>query len=141
MKEQTLLLIKPNATAQKHIGEIITIIERNGYDILKLRSFTFDLPLAHAFYEEHAGKEFFERLINFMTSGMTVAALLEKENAVADLRELVGDTYPERRKPGTIRAVYADNITENAVHASDSPMHAKREIALIFSETDPKERL
>jgi nucleoside-diphosphate kinase len=132
MTGQTLLLIKPNATAKGHIGEIITIIEQNNYEIRQLKSFRFDLDLANAFYEEHVGKEFFARLVKFMTSGLTVAALLVKENAVSDLRALIGDTNPEKRKPGTIRYLYADSITENAVHASDSPKHAKREIDLIF---------
>ncbi len=132
MTEQTLLLIKPNATAKGHIGDILSIIEKHGYRILQLKSFRFDKELADKFYAEHIGKEFFERLVSFMTSGMTVAALLEKENAVPDLRELIGDTNPEKRKPGTIRYLYADSMTENAVHASDSHDHALHEISLIF---------
>lgn len=132
MTEQTLLLIKPNATAKGHIGEILSIIEKHGYRILQLKSFQFNKELADKFYAEHIGKEFFERLVKFMTSGMTVAALLEKENAVPDLRELIGDTNPDKRKPGTIRYLYADTVTENAVHASDSHDHALHEISLIF---------
>lgn len=135
MTERSLLLIKPNATHKKHIGEIIAIIESSGFDILKIKSFRFDLPLAHQFYAEHIGKEFFDRLVTFMTSGMTVALLVEKDDAVPELRELVGDTYPEKRKPGTIRALYADSVTENAVHASDTHDHALYEIGLIFPES------
>ncbi len=135
MTEQTLLLIKPNAVQKGHIGEIITIIEKHQFEILKLRSFRFDLDLAHKFYEEHIGKEFFQRLIEFMTSDMTVALLLEKPHAVNVLRDLVGVTNPETRRPGTIRYIYADSVTRNAVHASDSHEHALREIALIFPES------
>lgn len=134
MIEQTLLLIKPNATKKKHIGDILSIIEKNGYEIKNLKAFTFDTALANKFYKEHIGKEFFERLISFMMSGLTVGALLEKDDAVLSLRELIGSTKPENRKPGTIRALYADSFTENAVHASDSHDHALREIFLIFPE-------
>jgi nucleoside-diphosphate kinase len=136
MTEQTLLLIKPNAVQKGHIGEIITIIEKHQFEILKIKSFRFDLPLAHKFYEEHAGKEFFHRLIDFMTSDMTVGVLLEKPHAVDMLRDLVGVTNPETRRPGTIRYMYADSVTRNAVHASDSHDHALREIALIFPENE-----
>jgi nucleoside-diphosphate kinase len=136
MTEQTLLLIKPNAVQKGHIGEIITIIEKHQFEILGIKSFRFDLPLAHKFYEEHIGKEFFHRLIDFMTSDMTVAVLLEKPHAVDMLRDLVGVTNPETRRPGTIRYMYADSVTRNAVHASDSHDHALREIALIFPENE-----
>ena len=136
MTEKSLLLIKPNATRKKHIGEIITIIEQHGFNILQIKSFFFDTELANKFYAEHIGKEFFQRLITFMMSGMIVGLLVEKDNAVPELRELVGDTYPEKRKPGTIRALYADTVTENAVHASDSHDHALHEIGLIFPNTD-----
>ncbi len=132
MTEQTLLLIKPNATQHRHIGEIITIIEKHEFDIVRIKSFTFDLALADKFYEEHIGKEFFQRLVEFMTSGQTVALILEKENAVELLRDLVGVTNPATRRPGTIRYIYGETVTRNAVHASDSIDHAKREIALIF---------
>lgn len=134
MTEKTLLLIKPNVTRKKRIGEVIAIIEKNDYNILAIKSFTFDLSLAHKFYEEHLGKEFFERLIRFMTTGMTVALLLEKNDAVPALRELIGDTNPDTRKEGTIRFLFADTITENAVHASDTHDHALKEIELIFPE-------
>jgi len=134
MKELTLLLIKPNATRKHHIGDILAIVEKHKFKIIRLKSFTFDLPLASQFYEEHIGKEFFERLVTFMTSGLIVAALLEKDEAVFHLRELIGDTNPETRKMGSIRYLYADTYTENAVHASDTHDHALREIALIFPD-------
>ncbi len=132
MTEQTLLLIKPNAVLHKHAGEIISIIEAKAFVLRNIKVIQFDRHFAALFYEEHRGKEFFERLLDFMCSGTTIALLLEKENAVSALRDLVGDANPSKRKPGTIRDIYAEGITENAVHASDSPDHAKREIALVF---------
>jgi len=132
MNEQSLLLIKPNAVDHKHIGHIITIVESKGFIIRNVRVFQFTKESATEFYYEHAGKEFFHRLITFMISGTTIALILEKRNAVAELRELVGDADPQTRKAGSIRALYAEGITENAVHASDSINHAMREIRLIF---------
>lgn len=132
MIEQTLLLIKPNAVLHKHAGEIISIIESHAFVLRNIKVIQFDRHFAALFYEEHRGKEFFERLLDFMCSGTTIALLLEKENAVSALRELVGDANPSKRKSGTIRDIYAEGITENAVHASDSLDHAKREIALVF---------
>jgi len=132
MIEQTLLLIKPNATLHKHAGEIISIIENQAFVLRDIRIMKFDRDSAAVFYQEHLGKEFYARLIDFMCSGTTLALLLEKENAVEALRDLIGDTNPAKRRKGTIRDLYAEGITENAVHASDSPAHAQREISLIF---------
>ena len=132
MNEQSLLLIKPNAVQQKHIGHIITMVEERGFIIRNIKIFEFSPAKARDFYIEHEGKEFFDRLIKFMISGTTIALLLEKSNAVRDLRNLVGDADPAHRAPGTIRALYAEGITENAVHASDSREHAARETELIF---------
>ena len=132
MNQQTLLLIKPNAVLHRHAGEIIHMIEQSAFLMRDLKIMRFDPDLAAQFYTEHLGKEFYPRLLDFMCSGTTIAVLLEKENAVFDLRKLVGDTDPAKREPNTIRALYAEGITENAVHASDSPEHAAREISLIF---------
>ncbi len=132
MSEQTLLLIKPNAVKGGHIGHIISMIESKGFIIRNIKTFMFTPELAAEFYREHLGKSFFERLISFMISGTTVAILLEKKNAVHDLRQLVGEAEPEKREPNTIRAIYAEGVTENAVHASDSPENSSREIELIF---------
>lgn len=132
MNQQTLLLIKPNAVLHRHAGEIIHMVEQSAFLMRDIKIMRFSRELAAEFYAEHLGKEFYQRLIDFMCSGETIAMLVEKENAVADLRKLVGDTDPAKREPGTIRALYAEGITENAVHASDSPDHAKREIGLIF---------
>ncbi len=132
MNQRTLLLIKPNAVLHRHAGEIIHMIEESAFLMRDLKIMRFDRALAEQFYAEHLGKEFYPRLLDFMCSGDTIAVLLEKENAVRDLRKLVGDTDPAKREPRTIRALFAEGITENAVHASDSPDHAAREISLIF---------
>ena len=134
MNQDTLFLIKPNAVLHRHVGEIIQMVEQAGFFLYKIKDMRFNNHSAAEFYSEHWGKEFFSRLTEFMCSGTTIAILLEKENAMADLRKLVGDTNPSKREPRTIRALFAESITENAVHASDSPEHAKREIRLIFPE-------
>lgn len=134
MIEQTLLLIKPNAVRDGHIGDIISVIEHDGFTIKKMKKMCFDGTLAAKFYQEHIGKGFYDRLLNFMCSGDSVALLLEKEDAIARLRELMGDVAPEKRKPGTIRALYGADVTENAVHGSDSPESAVREIGIVFGD-------
>jgi nucleoside-diphosphate kinase len=132
MTERTLLLIKPNAVAHHHVGHIISIVEEHGFVLVNMKELQFDRELAERFYAVHKGKSFYERLVDFMCSGTTVAILLERSNAVEALRDLIGEVEPEHRKPGTIRALYAEGITENAVHASDSPDSARHEIGLLF---------
>ncbi len=132
MEQNTLLLIKPNATKKNKIGSILKIIEDNGFVIDQLKMFTMDNELADIFYAEHIGKSFYPQLKSFMLSGKIVGAVLSREEAILKLRELVGNTNYEKAALGTIRFLFADSFTENAVHASDSPESAKREIALIF---------
>ena len=132
MIEQSLFLIKPNAVMQGHVGQIISMLEDHGFSILRMKLLRFDEELARVFYAEHIGKEFFPKLQSFMCSGNTVALLLERESAIQHLRELNGDVSPEKRKPGTIRALYGNGITENGVHSSDSLASAKRETKVIF---------
>jgi nucleoside-diphosphate kinase len=130
----TLLLIKPNATVRNLSGEIIKIIEDNRFHIKHLKSISMAGGLAEKFYEEHQDKEFYDKLIEFMKSGRIIAAILEKCNAVEDLRKLVGSTDPAEADPGTIRYLYGETVRLNAVHASDCPKSAEREIKLIFPE-------
>lgn len=132
MSRQTLLLIKPNAFRNRHVGHIISILEEAGFNLLRIKEIRFTPESAAVFYDIHRGKEFFDRLVEFMCSAPSVALLLEKENAVEELRELIGDADPEKRRPGTIRDLYAEGVTENAVHASDSEASAERETRLIF---------
>ena len=132
MTEQSLLLIKPNAVQHKHIGHIISLLETSGYHLAAMKLFRFDPALAKQFYAEHDVKNFFAGLVEFMTSADTVAIIVEKDNAIHDLRELIGAVEPEKRKPGTIRFLYGEGVTDNGVHASDSAASARKEIDVIF---------
>lgn len=132
MIESTLLLIKPNAVKNKNIGEIISIIEKDNFIIKDIKFFHFDEKLIDQFYQDHIGKSFFANLKDFMLSDITIALKLERENAIVRLRQINGDAKPAKREPGTIRALYADSITANAVHSSDSEANAKRELGIIF---------
>jgi len=134
MIQRSLLLIKPNAVRHGHIGHIISLIERGGYHLVALKLFRFDRKLATEFYAEHQGKGFFANLVEFMMSDDTVAIVVEKAMAIQDLRDLIGAVEPEKRKPGTIRYLFGEGVTENGVHASDSETSAVREIGVIFGE-------
>ncbi len=134
MIRQSLFLIKPNAVAEGHVGDIISIVEREHFRIKAMRMFRFDKELSALFYKDHLNKEFYPRLESFMCSGDTVAMILEKENAIHDLRELMGDVIPEKRKPGSIRALYGKGITDNGAHASDCEQSAVREIKVLFGK-------
>jgi len=132
MIESTLLLIKPDAVKNRKIGNIISIIEKNDFVIKDIKYFRFDEKLIDIFYKDHIGKSFFHKLKTFMLSGDTVALKLEGDNAIERLRQVNGDANPNKRKSGTIRALYAESITANAVHSSDSKTNAKRELEIIF---------
>ncbi|MCF7792752.1 MAG: nucleoside-diphosphate kinase [Candidatus Cloacimonetes bacterium] len=132
MKENTLLLIKPDATGRNEIGRILAKVEENGFEINKLKMFKMDNELANKFYAEHVGKPFFPDLSEFMMSGKIIGAMLTREDAILKLRELVGNTDSTKANLGSIRAVHGTSKGENSVHASDSPESAKRELGLIF---------
>ena len=134
MEERTLLLIKPDAVHNGNIGEIITIIERNYYHIIRLKMLKMDEQLAKEFYAVHKNKHFFNDLIKFMTSGNIVALELKRENAITHLRKLIGVTDSRKAEKGTIREKYGTDNRVNAVHASDSPQSAEQEIKTIFQE-------
>ena len=134
MERYTLLLIKPNATAQNKIGEILKIVKDNSFTIEALEMMILDNKITARFYAEHKGKPFYEPLVKFMHSGKTVAAVLKRENAVTELRKIVGNTDPAKAESGTIRHLYGNSLRENAVHASDSVENARREISIIFPD-------
>lgn len=134
MIERTLLLIKPDATAKGRIGAILKIIENAGFVITELKMLRMDRHMAEQIYAIHKDKSYYEKLIFFMTEGRTVAAILEKENAIHDLRSLLGNTDPAEAEEGTIRHRFGENVTSNAVHSSDSPENADIEIRIIFPE-------
>lgn len=127
--ERTYSMIKPDATSKNVIGRILSRIEDAGFKICELRMTTLSQEKARQFYAIHQERSFFEELITFITSGSVVMMVLEKENAIVDLRKLVGATNSLEADPGTIRQVFGTDVQANAIHASDSPETAKIEIA------------
>ncbi|MCY4046297.1 MAG: nucleoside-diphosphate kinase [Cellvibrionales bacterium] len=134
--EKTLSIIKPDAVSKNHIGEIIAHFEQNGLSIVAAKMVTLDERTAGGFYKEHAERPFYPELVEFMTSGPVVVQVLEGEGAIAKNRELMGATNPADAAPETIRAKYAESVGKNAVHGSDSPESAAREISYFFAETE-----
>ncbi|MGW4773542.1 nucleoside-diphosphate kinase [Nocardia sp. NPDC004278] len=135
MTEQTLVLIKPDGVARGLVGEVLARIERKGLKIAALELKQVSEEVARGHYAEHAEKPFFGSLIEFITSGPVVAAILEGPRAIAAFRQIAGGTDPvEKAVPGSIRGDLALETQENLVHGSDSPESAKREIALWFPE-------
>ena len=131
--EQTLSIIKPDAVKKNVIGKIITRFEENGLHLVAGKLIHLTDELASGFYAEHDGKQFFNDLKNFMTSGPVFIQVLEGDNAIQKNRELMGATNPQEAAEGTIRADFAKSIDANAVHGSDSLVSAKREIEYFFS--------
>ena len=138
--ETTLVMIKPNAVRKNAIGSIIGRFESAGLKVVAARLEHMNAEKCRQFYAEHDGKPFFEGLIAFMSSGPTLLMGLHGDNAIALARELMGDTNPDKAAPGTIRAEFADGMTENAVHGSDSPASAERELKFHFAEDQIVER-
>ena len=133
--ETTFLMIKPEAVRGGKQGEILDLLVKNRFHVAKLSQFRFDERRARAFYAVHEGKPFFKDLVAYITSGEVIGVALEKEGAVTLLRELVGATDPAKARPGTIRYMYGTDLQRNAVHASDSPESAEKELAIVFAET------
>ena len=135
--ERTLSIIKPNAVVDHNIGAIIHRLEQAGLKVVAMRMAKLTLEQAQGFYAEHDGKPFFEKLINFMTSAPVVTMVLEGESAITAYREIAGATDPAQALRGTLRADFGgDNVTFNAVHGSDSPESASREIAYFFADSE-----
>jgi nucleoside-diphosphate kinase len=125
-------MIKPDAVRRNLIGEILRRVEEAGFEIVELKMVKLSLHQAKRFYLVHKGKPFFDKLVRYVSSGNVVVSVVKKQNAVKDLRELIGSTDPQKAKRGTIRRDLALNTTENSVHASDSPQNAKIEIEFFF---------
>ncbi|MCW7551894.1 nucleoside-diphosphate kinase [Endozoicomonas gorgoniicola] len=134
--ERTLSIIKPDAVAKNVIGKIYKRFEKAGLNIVGSRMIHLSQEKAEGFYAEHKERPFFPDLVAFMTSGPVVVSVLEGDNAVVLHRELMGATNPAEAAPGTIRADFAQTIDENAVHGSDSPTSAAREIAYFFDKAE-----
>jgi nucleoside-diphosphate kinase len=133
MSNLTFTMIKPDAVRNGNIGNILQMINNAGFRIVAMKYTRLSLDQAGKFYEVHKERPFYGELTEFMSSGSIVAAILEKENAVADFRTLIGATNPAQAEEGTIRKKYATSIGENAVHGSDSDENALIEGAFFFS--------
>ena len=131
--QRTLTLIKPDAVKKNGVGDIIEQFEKNGFHILCMKMLEISKHQAEQFYAVHAGKSFFSSLTDFMSSGPVVALALEKENAIADLRKLMGATNPANAEEGTIRKKWATNIEHNAIHGSDAEDTARFELSFFFA--------
>ncbi len=136
MMERTFSIIKPNATKKHKIGAIIGHFEEEGLYPVACKFTQLSKEKAEGFYIEHKQRPFFNDLVNFMTSGPVMLMVLEGENAIARNREIMGATNPADAAEGTLRKLYADNIEANAVHGSDSPASAEREISYFFERSE-----
>lgn len=129
---RTLLIVKPDVVERNMIGHVIGRLEKAGFSIVEMRMLSLSEKQARSFYAVHEGKPFLDGLVKYMTSGPVVPMVLEKENAVENLRTLIGATDPTRAAPGTIRQEMALSIVKNSVHASDSDNNATKEISHFF---------
>ncbi len=133
MKERTLSIIKPDCVAAKNAGKVIDMLEKNGFSIVAMKKIQLTKKQAQGFYIVHKERPFYDSLTTFMSEGPIVVMVLEKENAIADYRELMGATNPKDAKEGTLRAIFATDIERNAVHGSDSKESADFEIGYFFN--------
>lgn len=131
--QQTLAIIKPDATARNLVGKIVARIEEEGFTLRALKKLRLSKQDAERFYEVHRGKPFYDSLTDFMSSGSVVVLCLEREDAIAKWREVMGATNPAQAAPGTLRKLYAVDIEKNSTHGSDAPETAAVELAFFFS--------
>jgi len=134
--ERTLTIIKPDAVAAGHMGDIIKMFEANQFRIVAARLVNLTKKEAEGFYAVHRARPFFDSLTTFMSAGPALLMVLEAENAIARLRELMGATDPAKAADGTIRKLYAESIERNCVHGSDAPETARFEIGYFFAGVD-----
>ena len=135
-KEQTLSIIKPDATLRNITGQVNSIIEKSGLKIIGQKRIKLTKETAGKFYEVHKDRPFFQDLVSFMISGPVVVQVLQGDNAVSVYRKVMGATNPEEAEAGTIRKQFALSIEANSVHGSDSIENAQKEISFFFSETE-----
>ncbi len=133
---KTFTMVKPDAVKANNIGPILKMINEAGFRIVAMKYTKLSQERAGQFYEVHKERPFYGELVDFMSSGPIVAAILEKDNAVEDYRKLIGATNPAEAADGTIRKLYATSIGENAVHGADSDENAEREGSFFFSSTE-----
>jgi len=136
LKERTLAILKPDCVERNLAGQVIARIEQSGFTILGMKMVKLTKETAGGFYAVHRGRPFYDDLVSFMSSGKCVPIALEKENAVADFRMLIGATDPKDAEPGTVRKQFASSKGENIVHGSDSADNGRIEIAYFFPEKE-----
>ncbi len=136
MVERTLAILKPDCIRKNLQGEVLSRIQKAGFTVLGFKQIRLTKETAGAFYAVHKGRPFYDGLVEFMSSGACVPIALQKENAVADFRKLIGATDPKEAADGTIRKLFADNKGENIIHGSDSAENGRIEIAFYFSEKE-----
>lgn len=134
MMERTFAIIKPDAVAAKNSGKIISMIEAAGFDVIAMEKINMTAKQAHELYQEHSAKSFFQEMVDSMMVSPIIVLCLEKENAVAAWRDLMGATNPKDAAHGTVRALFGTHIGANASHGSDSLASAARELAIFFPE-------
>jgi nucleoside-diphosphate kinase len=135
----TLAIVKPDAVRAGHAGKIVALLEGAGFVMRAARLVQLSAAQAEGFYEVHRERPFYRSLVTFMTSGPALALALERDDAVARLRDVIGATDPAEAKPGTVRKLFAESKERNAIHASDSPENAAREVAFFFAEGELRE--
>jgi nucleoside-diphosphate kinase len=133
LPERTFSIIKPDAVRKGDTGAILAEIERAGFKIVAIKKISISKTQAEGFYHVHSARPFFDSLTTFMSSGPIVPLVLERDNAIAELRKLMGATNPANAEEGTIRKKFADSIEENAIHGSDAPETAAFEIGYFFA--------
>lgn len=133
---RTFTMIKPDAVKAGHIGAILHKMNEAGFKIVAMKYTKLSAEMAGKFYAVHKERPFYGELVEFMSSGPIVAAILEKDNAVEDFRKLIGATDPAKAEPGTIRALFAKSMGENAVHGADSDENALIEGSFHFAQTE-----
>ena len=136
MGNRTFTMVKPEAVQTGNTGAILKMIEENGFKIVALKKVQLNIERARIFYEVHKERSFYGELVEYMSSGPIVAAILEKENAVADFRVLIGATNPTEADEGTIRKLFAESKSKNAIHGSDSDENAQIESDFHFSSSE-----
>jgi len=132
----TFAMIKPSACRKNHVGPILAMINQAEFRISAIRSTKLTIEEAQRFYEVHRGKDFYNSLCEFMSSGPIIVLLLQKENAVEDFRKLIGNTNPQMAEEGTIRKMFAESLQKNAVHGADSDENAQKEADFFFNQRE-----
>jgi nucleoside-diphosphate kinase len=138
LSQRTFSIVKPDAVRNGHTGAILAEIEKAGFKIVAIKRMSISKAQAEGFYYVHAARPFFSELTEFMSSGPIFPMVLEKENAIADLRKLMGATDPAKAEPGTIRKIFAESVGQNAIHGSDAEDTAAFEIGYFFAGIELK---